>query len=71
MEQRLKPKEITSLLTPNRVEHYRVVPLKLALKQLELKLSQVGTAALSLLQLPVIQGLLIPRVEILDPYVYS
>lgn len=41
MDQRLKPNATTSLFTPNRAEHYRVVPLKLALKQLELKLSQV------------------------------
>lgn len=42
MEHGLRARESTSLFTPNRIEHYRVVPLKLALKQLELKLSQVS-----------------------------
>ncbi|CAM9376932.1 unnamed protein product [Ascophyllum nodosum] len=40
MEQRLTASDITSVFTPNRVEHYRVIPLKLALRQLELKLTQ-------------------------------
>ena len=43
MEHGLRAKESTSPFTPNRVEHYRVVPLKLALKQLELKLSQASS----------------------------
>ncbi|CAM9782580.1 unnamed protein product, partial [Ectocarpus fasciculatus] len=42
MEQGLKPSETTSFFAPSRIEHYRLVPLKLALKQLELKLSQVS-----------------------------
>lgn len=42
MEQGLQPSETTSFFAPSRIEHYRVVPLKLALKQLELKLSQVS-----------------------------
>ena len=46
MEQRLTASDITSVFTPNRVEHYRVIPLKLALRQLELKLTQVNTALL-------------------------
>ena len=44
MEHGLRTREPTSLFTPNRIEHYRVVPLKLALKQLELKLSQASSS---------------------------
>lgn len=46
MEQGLKPSETTSFFAPSRIEHYRVVPLKLALNQLELKLSQVKSSFL-------------------------
>lgn len=42
IEQGLKPSETTTFFAPSRIEHYRVVPLKLALNQLELKLSQVS-----------------------------
>lgn len=42
MEQGLKTDDSDPLFTPNKIEHYRVVPLKLALNQLELKLSQVS-----------------------------
>lgn len=45
MEQGLKPSETTTFFAPSRIEHYRVVPLKLALNQLELKLSQVRVTA--------------------------
>ncbi|CAM9631480.1 unnamed protein product [Pylaiella littoralis] len=46
MEQGLQPSETTSFFAPSRIEHYRVVPLKLALKQLELKLSQASSESL-------------------------
>ncbi|CAN0560210.1 unnamed protein product, partial [Ectocarpus sp. 12 AP-2014] len=50
MEQGLKPSETTSFFAPSRIEHYRLVPLKLALKQLELKLSQTRACLEELMQ---------------------
>eukprot|EP00903_Cladosiphon_okamuranus_P018958 g17435.t1 len=50
MEQGLQPSETTSFFAPSKIEHYRVVPLKLALKQLELKLSQTRMCLEELIQ---------------------
>ena len=59
MEQGLTPSETTSFFAPSRIEHYRVVPLKLALKQLELKLSQVNESLCVVSLKNPVQGLFI------------
>eukprot|EP00904_Undaria_pinnatifida_P005987 jgi/Undpi1/2518/HiC_scaffold_13.g05897.m1 len=78
MEHGLRAKESTSPFTPNRVEHYRVVPLKLALKQLELKLSQTRDCLEELMHSDEdMLGLLLTEKkeleegEILDPHRHS